>query len=195
LAGGNIVQRLLIQFLAIILIAVAGAAAYVHINASETFVVSSSEAAVTATPGVSSALPNATATPTPRPIAISKPGSGWGQTTIYLGRYRLTTSSNPKLASTSRLTIALRGSAELSGILSLPPASEASGSYLADFYLTGFTHSGMVRSAMINLGSDTGPAVGAFVVQSFHNNILVATVTFQGEPALTLRFDRYSATS
>ena len=146
-------QRLLIQFLAIIVIIGAGGLAYAHINASETVVVLAPSVMPTATPpagGISSA---ATPAPTPLSGAIHTPEPGWGQTTIYLGSYRLTASSNPKVADAGRLTIFFRSSTELSGILSLPPASQTDGSFLADLYLTGFTHNGTARSATINLGS------------------------------------------
>jgi hypothetical protein len=185
------VLRLVIQFLAIVVILVAGALAYVHVNAGETVVILSPNVTITATPPAAGAAPAATSTLTPPSPAT--PASGWGQTTIYLGTYRLTASSNAKLAGSGRLTITRSSGNELSGILSLPPASQAEGSFLADLYLTGFSHSGMVRSATINLGSASGPAVGALVVQSYTGNALVAIVTLQGEPPLTLRFAHDSA--
>jgi hypothetical protein len=180
------VQRLVIQFLAIIVIVAAGGLAYAHINAGETVVVLAPAPTPTLQP---------VATPTSTPPATSHtPEPGWGQTTIYLGSYRLVASSNPAVASTGRLTIFRRSSTGLGGILSLPPAGQTDGSFLADLYLTGFTHTGLVRSATVNLGSDTGPAVGALAVQSYAGTTLVATVTLQGEPPLTLRFDHDSAT-
>jgi hypothetical protein len=185
--------RLVIQFLAIVVILVAGALAYAHINAGETVVILSPNVTSTATPLAAVAAPAATSTPAPPPSSAT-PASGWGQTTIYLGAYRLTASSNAKLAGSGRLTISRSGSNDLGGILSLPPASQADGSFLADLYLTGFSHSGMVRSATINLGSASGPAVGALVVQSYTGKALVAIVTLQGEPPLTLRFAHDSST-
>jgi len=187
------VLRLVIQFLAIVVILVAGALAYVHINAGETVLILSPTVTNTATPLAGGAAPAATSTPTPPPSPTTL-ASGWGQTTIYLGTYRLTASSNAKLAASGRLSIFRRNGNELGGILSLPPANQADGSFLADLYLTGFSHRGMVRSATINLGSASGPPVGTVVVQSYTGNALVGIVTLQGEPPLTLRFNHDSTT-
>jgi hypothetical protein len=186
--------RLVIQFLAIIVILIAGGLAYVHINAGETVVVSSPNVTIAATPLAGSAPPAATATPTLLPRSAAGPEPGWGQTTIYLGSYHLTASSNTTLAAQSRLTISRRSSTELSGVLTLPPANQAGGSFLADLYLTDFRHNGMVRRATINLGSAGGPPVGSVVVRSFTGTTLVVVITLQGEPPLTLGFTHNGAT-
>jgi hypothetical protein len=184
-------QRALIQLLAVVIITILGGLAYLRLNSTTSPVssaTSNSPAPVPTTSGPANTPPTATAT-----AATAATSAGWGQTMLYVGDYRLTASSNASLARTGTLTIALDPSATaIRGVLSLPPADQTSGSYLASFYLTNFAHSGMVRSATINLGSYTGPAVGAFVVNSYTNNMLVARVTFQGEPSLTLRFDHYS---
>lgn len=198
-------QRLLVQLLAVVIIAILGGLAYLHLNTNTSPVSSStasSPASLTATSVPTNSLPTATATPEANPPAAPTPQAGtsspgWGQTIPYIGSYRLTASSNTKLAGTGTLSISpgtISGipQSEISGILSLPPPNQSNGSFLADFYLTGFAHSGMVRSARINLGSPTGPAVGTFTVKSYANKILVASITFQGEPAITLQFDHYT---
>jgi hypothetical protein len=91
--------------------------------------------------------------------ATKKAIPGWpGAAAQYLGRYRLTKSSDPALATGGGLTIFLRKVPHftkplLSGILSLNAKHQAN-----VVYLTKFMHAGTSLWTTVNLGIYTGPA-------------------------------------
>ena len=126
-------------------------------------------------------------------IKMDALGPGWpGETTAYLGRYRLISSSDAALARRGQLTVFLRKVPgqklpALSGILAL---------YGTDgmnvFYLTHFAHAGTRLWTSVNMGIYTGPVIGQFNVQCFCRNQLNAAFAIQKGPHVALRFVRFS---
>lgn len=119
--------------------------------------------------------------------------SGWpGAPAQYLGRYHLTGSSDPALATGGELTVFLRKvpplpRPQLSGILSLTAKDQTN-----VIYLTKFMHAGARLWTSVHLGIYTGPVLGQFKVTSIHGGRLAGQLVPQGKKPIDLQFLRFS---
>jgi hypothetical protein len=129
----------------------------------------------------------------PMHTAVAKAIPGWpGAASQYLGRYHLTSSSDPALATGGELTVFLRKVPPmpkplLSGILSLTTKNQTN-----VVYLTKFMHAGTKLWTTVNLGIYTGPVLGQFKVTSIHDGQLVAEIVQKGAAPVTLQLMRFS---
>ena len=110
----------------------------------------------------------------------------------YLGRYHLTASSAPMLATSGELTIFLRvvpkvPQPALSGILSLKTKTQTN-----VLYLTAFKHTSSKLWTSINLGIFTGPVLGSFVVTSIKGDQMTAQFVQATQAPITFSFVRFS---
>lgn len=126
--------------------------------------------------------------------AATKAIPGWpGATSQYLGRYHLTKSSDPALATGGELTVFLRvvrpnPKPVLSGILSLDTKTQSN-----VVYLTKFMHAGTKLWTTVNLGIYTGPVLGQFAVISDHQGHLAGDIVRKGASPVALQFVRFSS--
>jgi len=126
-------------------------------------------------------------------IKLDTPAPGWpGPKAQYLGRYRLTRSSDNALARQGDLTVfqreVPRQGAAMSGILNLYGTDETN-----VFYVTRFAHAGTKLWATVNVGVYSGPVVGTFNVTCYCHNMMNAVFKVQDGATVSLRFLRYSA--
>lgn len=169
-------RRYLLQLVALLLVGIAGSALYWRTTSSH-----DTPHATLAPRGNAAAISSARAA---TQIAVSWPGNK----AQYLGRYRLSASSNLDIAQTGMLTVFMRTVPHeprpvLSGILSLNSASETN-----VLYLTHFKHGGSKLSTSVNLGIYTGPLLGQFVVTARDSHTLSASLLATGQPPLRFTF-------
>lgn len=135
--------------------------------------------------------------PAPAPLAVARAAPGWPvPRATYLGRYRMTWSSDPAFARTGLLTLFMRPVTKPkamnvpSGIISVV-SSDAT----TVLYLTKFGHLGSRAVADVNLGLYTSSPVGAVQLTAFSAASHTLTLVFSapGERPVQLRFTRYSA--
>ena len=180
-------RRYILQLIALLLVAVAGTAVYWRTSSSHT----ASPSAATATVPRATTAPLARVRPTIAPsqaVAVSWPGSK----AQYLGRYRLSGSSDLSLAQTGMLTIFMRTVPHeprpvLSGILALNGTNQTN-----VLYLTHFEHAGPKLSTSVNLGIYTGPVVGQFVVTTHDSSTMSASLLAAGQAPLQFTFQHFS---
>jgi hypothetical protein len=143
-------------------------------------------------------LPAAGGHAAPAPVVVqgqvaAKAIPGWpGASSQYLGRYHLTTSSDPALATSGELTVFLRvvrpnPKPVLSGILALDTKTQSN-----VVYLTKFMHAGTKLWTTVNLGIYTGPVLGQFEVTSVQDGHLAGEIVQKGSAPVALRFVRFT---
>lgn len=181
-------RRYVLQLAALLLVAIAGTAVYwrttITHNASST---TAARPVATAAPG-SPGRTTAAHAPAAYQVAVSWPGN----TAQYLGRYRLTASTDLDLAQTGMLTIFMRTVPHeprpvLSGILALNGTNQDN-----VLYLTHFEHSGPKLSTSVNLGIYTGPVLGRFVVTAHDSHAMSASLLATGQAPLQFTFQHFS---
>lgn len=111
----------------------------------------------------------------------------------YLGRYRMTWSSDPSFARSGLLTLFMRpvtkpkATVVPSGIMSV-----FGGDATTVLYLTRFGHLGSRAVADVNVGVFTSPPVGTVQVTTF-SHTLTLVFSASGSRPVQMRFVRYSA--
>jgi hypothetical protein len=148
--------------------------------------------------------------PAPAPLAVARAAPGWPvPRATYLGRYRMTWSSDPAFARTGLLTLFMRpvtqggrgaGAPHAGGLpkaMNVPSGiiSVVSSDATTVLYLTKFGHLGSRAVADVNLGLYTSSPVGAVQLTAFSAASHTLTLVFSapGERPVQLRFTRYSA--
>jgi hypothetical protein len=141
------------------------------------------------------AAPSASSAPSASAVAHAKPG--WPvPSASYLGRYRLTWSSDRSFARSGLLTLFMRSVTKPkamivpSGIVSIY-GNDAT----TVLYLTRFGHLGPRPVAAVNVGLYTSSPVGAvqLTTLSVASHTLTLMLSAPGAPSIQMRFTRYSA--
>lgn len=135
--------------------------------------------------------------PGPPAAAAAHAKPGWPMARDqWLGRYRMTWSSDPAFARSGLLTLFMRSITKPkamvvpSGIMSV-----FGGDATTVLYLTKFGHVGSRAVADVNVGLFTSPPVGAIQLTAFGaaSHTLTLKFTAAGRHQVELRFIRYSA--
>ena len=128
-------------------------------------------------------------------VAHAKPGWPLPRAS-YLGRYRMTWSSDPAFARTGLLTLFMRS-------ITKPKARVVPSGIISAFgsdattvlYLTKFGHLGSRAVADVNIGLYTASPVGAVQLTAFSvtSHTLTLVISVPGSRPVEMRYIRYSA--
>jgi hypothetical protein len=128
---------------------------------------------------------------------FARPAPGWpAPKAAYLGRYRLTGSSDPSFARAGLLTLFMRAVTKPkkmilpSGIISVYGPGTTS-----VLYLTRFGHLGQRGVADVTAGLYAAPPAGTVALTGFtaESHTLTVVLSPSGSAPVTMRFTRYSA--